>query len=194
MESPLTEKNVSLEENKWVFQTFFHQGWTEAITCKVRAVKECGVPGNGRLPGQLYQELCSYSSSAVPANQKRNQLKFCWGKQEEEAFRKIKIHVPSQVRRSWHSLTQANTQSSVQKQASVKGYQRPYSRRQTEAYNSTGTLHQLDNDRNREEVQSNQERCFGIQMGQRETENLPTWSTQIQSHDCSQTKYLCLTK
>ena len=42
---------------------------------------------------------------------------------------------PSQVRRPWHSSTQTNPYSSVQKQASMKVYQQPCFRRQTEGYN-----------------------------------------------------------
>ena len=59
----------------------------------------------------------------------------------------------------------------------MKGYQHPRQR------HTTSTLHQPNNDKNREEVQSNREKRFDNQMGQVETENLPTWSTQIQNRD-----------
>ena len=39
--------------------------------------------GNGWLPGQLHQQLCSHSSTTLSANPKR------WEKEEENAFRKI---------------------------------------------------------------------------------------------------------
>ena len=52
---------------------------------------------------------------------------------------------------------------------------------------TTGTLHQPNNERNREKVQSNRERRFGNQLGQGEAENLSTWSIQIQNRVCPQT-------
>ena len=68
----------------WVLQTGLHQGWTEAITWQSKSSQRVWsaweqrgstkFPGNGRLPGQLHQELCSHSSIAVPGNKKRNQI------------------------------------------------------------------------------------------------------------------------
>ena len=78
-----TERNVWKGMNR-VLRTCFHQRWTKAITWqskrnqRVRSAWEqrsCAkLSWDGRLPGQLLYELRLHSSTAVPANQKRNEI------------------------------------------------------------------------------------------------------------------------
>ena len=67
----------------WVFGHVFTKDGLKPSPDKVRAVRVWSTweqrsstkfPGNGRLLGQLHSELCSHSSTAVPANQERNQI------------------------------------------------------------------------------------------------------------------------
>ena len=71
MESPLTEKNVSLEWNKLSLDMFS--------------------------PPDLDNFIKNYAAIAAPLYQlTRKETKFAWGKQEEEAFRKIQDNMSSE--------------------------------------------------------------------------------------------------
>ena len=71
---------------------------------KVRAVKECGVPENKEavrsflgMAGYLDNFIQNYAAIAAPLYQlTRKETKFHWGKQEEEAFRKIQDTISSE--------------------------------------------------------------------------------------------------
>ena len=71
---------------------------------KVRAVKECGVPENKQavrsflgMAGYLDNFIQNYAAIAAPLYQlTRKETKFHWGKQEEEAFRKIQDTISSE--------------------------------------------------------------------------------------------------
>ena len=71
---------------------------------KVRAVKECGMPENKEavrsflgMAGYLDNFIQNYAAIAAPLYQlTRKETKFYWGKQEEEAFRKIQDGISSE--------------------------------------------------------------------------------------------------
>ena len=71
---------------------------------KVRAVKECGVPENKEavrsflgMAGYLDNFIQNYAAIAAPLYQlTRKETKFHWGKEEEEAFRKIQDTISSE--------------------------------------------------------------------------------------------------
>ena len=71
---------------------------------KVRAVKECGVPENKEavrsflgMAGYRDNFIKNYAAIAAPLYQlTRKETKFAWGKQEEEAFRKILDNISSE--------------------------------------------------------------------------------------------------
>ena len=81
------------ERADWVLCKCLYQGRTETVTTQSKSNqgmqpsrKQRSRPkfsGNGWLPGQLHQQLCSHSSTTLSANPKR------WEKEEENAFRKI---------------------------------------------------------------------------------------------------------
>ena len=71
---------------------------------KVRAIKECGVPENKEavrsflgMAGYLDNFIKNYAAIAAPLYQlTRKETKFQWGKEEEEAFRKIQDGISSE--------------------------------------------------------------------------------------------------
>ena len=172
-----------------VLRTCFHQGWTEAITWQSKSSQRVWsaweqrgstkFPGNSRSPGPLHPELCTIAAPLYQLTRKETG-KFHWGKQEEEAFRKIQDTISSEKTMAFFEPSKPIilcTEASFNEGLAPEDRQR----------RTTGTLHQPNNDRNWEQVQSNRESCFGNQMGQGESENLPTWRTQIYNRDCPQT-------
>ena len=97
---------------------------------KVRAIKECATPENKEvvhsflgMAGYLDSFIKNYAATAALLYQlTRKDTKFHWEKGEEEAFRR-EYERASQMRRPWHSLTQTDPQSFVQKQVSRKACQ-----------------------------------------------------------------------
>ena len=174
-----------------ILWTCLHQGWTEAIAWQSKSNQRmwstweqrgsAKFPWNGRLPGQLHQELCHHSSTAVPANQKRNKVPL--GKTRGSCIQEdTRQHLKWEDYGILRPKQAHNPPYRGQLQWRPISSPAPKDRQR----HTTGTFHQPDNDRDWEEVQSNRERCFSNQMGQGEIENLPTWSTQIQNRDCSQ--------
>ena len=86
------------------FGHFFTKDGLNSSPDKVRAVKECGVPENKEavrgflgMAGYLDNFIQNYAAIAAPLYQlTRKETKFHWGKQEEEAFRKIQDTISSE--------------------------------------------------------------------------------------------------
>ena len=96
---------------------------------KVRAVKECGVPENKEavrsflgMAGYLDNFIQNYAAIAAPLyHLTSKETKFHWGKQQEEAFRKIQDTISREKTMAFFDPS--------------KDYQQPCSKRQTEASN-----------------------------------------------------------
>ena len=86
------------------FRHVFTKDGLKSSPDKVRAIKECGVPENKeavqsfpRMAGYLDNFIKNYAAIAALLYQlTRKEAKFVWGKQEEEAFRRIQENISSE--------------------------------------------------------------------------------------------------
>ena len=98
---------------------------------KVRAIKECGVPESKEavrsflgMAGYLDSFINNYAAIAAPLYQlTRKETKFHWGKEEDEAFKKIQDSISNEKTMAFFDPS------------STKAYQRPCFRRRAKAYN-----------------------------------------------------------
>ena len=175
-----------------ILRTHLHQRRSEAITRQgpsgegVWSSWEQGsrpqLPRNGWLPGQLYTQLCSHSSTTPQADPERDQIPVgdkrgagIWEDQREHL--RLQNHG---LLRSWeanHSAHRSKLQrGSICSATATDG-----------EGHTTSALHQPDNDWNRKAIQSNREGRAGHQVGKGETQRIPPWSAKIQDSDSPQT-------